>query len=794
MKVSYKYLCSRLDLGSITPEDLAKRLTFAGAEVEEISYLARGTNLVIGKIISCIPHPDSDHLHILQVDEGGFGVHQIVCGAPNAREGLKVIVARTGAKLPEIEIKPSKIRGVDSDGMCCSLLELGVEAKYLSEKSQTGIEELPEDAPVGETDVLGYLGLDDVVLDLSLLPNRPDLYAYDNVVREVACLFGLDFKPMEFEKAKKVPTSFKVGSATEKCPLFTGMVARNIKVKPSPKWVSNLLQSAGIRSINNIVDIGNLVMLVTGQPLNMYDLDKLPSPSLEVIDDYEGEFLAMDGKTYMLQKGDLLVASDRQGMCLAGIMTADVCRVDEGCKNIVVEAAYFDGASIRHTSNRLGLISDSSLRFCKGINPHQAEYVQEYVAYLLKTLADAEVIEDIVTYDTMNHERKYVDTSLGYINDRLGTKFTLEEVVDTLRKDFFDVELDGEKMHVLVPNYRIDIDGEADLSEEVIRILGYDNVPSTLPEVSLACNGLTASQQLQRDLRHYLLSRGISFVHTYTLLTKEEAMKFDTLNHDEPYMLSNPMTKDHEAVRLGLASSLLSVAGYNASHQIKNLAIFEMSDIDSPHHVSRHLGVLLMGEKLSQGKLGASSYDFYDMKGYFEGIMGIYGLNENRYRFAPIEDHKQLYHPYICTGIYFGKKLVGYIAKLHPSQEKVYGVKGVYLMELDLVAIEENKSSPIKAVIPSKYPSVSRDIALVIDAKYSYADIRMAALKADPLIKKVEIFDLYEGENIGEGKKSIALSLTLFDLAKTLKDEETAAAVEKVQKALEYKFGAALRQ
>ena len=794
MKISYRYLSSRLDLSNISPEEVAKKLTFAGAEVEEISYLASGTNLIIGKIISCVEHPDSDHLHILQVDEGKEGVHQIVCGAPNARAGLKVIVARNGAKLPGGEIKPSVIRGVESDGMCCSLLELGVDAKFLTEYQTKGIEELPEDAPVGEENVLAYLGLDDVVLDLSLLPNRPDLYAYENVVKEVACLFNLEIKPNLIDVPLRKKTSFSVSSATPKCPLFTGMVVRDIVTKPSPKWMQNILTSAGIRSINNVVDIGNYVMLVTGQPLNMYDLDKLPAANLEVIDDYEGDFLAMDGKTYHLEKGDLLVSTNRQGMCLAGIMTADCCRVDENTKNIVVEAACFDGASIRKTSYRLGLSSDSSLRFLKGINPHQAKEVQDLVASLLASLCEAKTVEAIATYDTLNHDKKKISTSLDYINGRLGTHFTKEQVIDTLTRDHFHVvDLLG-KLVVTVPSFRIDIDGEADLSEEVIRILGYEHVQSVLPNVTLALNGLTPKQQIERDIRKYLLARGVSQVHTYTLRTAEEAVRFNYLNKDAPYVLSNPMTKEREAIRTGLAHSLLDVASYNASRQTKDLAIFEMSDIDSATHVSRHLGVVLMGECPEQGKLGARPYDFYDLKGLLEGIMAIYGLNENRYRLAPIEDPKKALHPGISCGVYFGKTLGGYLAALHPDTEKLYGIKHALIMELDLGVVEQNKAGAIKAIIPPKFPSTRRDIAIVIKSDVSYENLRKEAQKADQLIKKVEIFDLYEGEHVLSGYKSVALAFTLFDPNKTLKDEEVNAAMEKAQKALEYKFGASLRQ
>lgn len=389
MNVSYNWLKKHVDLEGLTPEQVADKLTFSGAEVEGISRLASGTNLVIGEILSCENHPDSDHLHILQVDEGSFGVNQIVCGAPNARKGLKVIVARPGAKLPQVEIKPSLIRGVESNGMCCSLLELGVDAKFLSDDQKAGIEELPIDAPVGESDVLGYLGLDDAVLEISVLPNRPDLYALNNVAREVGCILERKVTLDEIKDYPLVSSSFEVGSTAFACPLFSGRLIRNVTTKESPKWMKEVLLAAGIRSINNVVDIGNFVMLLTGQPLNMYDADKLPKESLIVRDDLDQDYVAMDGNTYHIVPGDLVVTSDGKPMCLAGIMTAQECMVDENTKNIVVEAAYFAPAAIRHTSNRIGLSSDSALRFCKGINPHQAEYVQRVTTALLKLLCDA---------------------------------------------------------------------------------------------------------------------------------------------------------------------------------------------------------------------------------------------------------------------------------------------------------------------------------------------------------------------------------------------------------------------
>ncbi|MBQ9457868.1 MAG: phenylalanine--tRNA ligase subunit beta [Bacilli bacterium] len=795
MKVPYSYLAKHVDLTGLTPEMVADKLTFSGAEVEGISRLASGTGLVIGHILSCVPHPDSDHLHVLRVDEGAkLGVHQIVCGASNAREGLKVIVATPGAKLPQIEIKPSIIRGVSSDGMCCSLLELGVDRKYLSEYQASGIEELPEDAPVGEANVLGYLGLDEVVLDVSVLPNRPDLYALENVAKEVACIFDRAYTPETYPSYKERPSTFKVSSDTPDCPLFCGKVYRGVKTKPSPQWVSRLLSSCGIRSINNIVDIGNLVMLLTGQPLNMYDLDKLSGNCLKATSSYQGSFLAMDGSAYELQEGDLLIVDGEKPACLAGIMTSDACRVDENSKNIVVEAAYFKGAPIRHTSNRLGLSSDSSLRFCKGINPDQSAHVFELVSYLLKELAEVEEIETTVAYDTFAHQIKTIDVSLSYINGRLGTSFTQKEVVDALTRAFFKVRENGDLLHVEVPAFRIDVDGKADLTEEVIRILGYEHVPSVLMDGRVEPQGLKPEQAKLRLIRDYLKGKGVSEALTYTLVPEKWTKQFAYLEKQAGPQLLNPITVERSFVRTNLLPSLLDVVAYNANHQEKDLAFFEASAVELPNgSQGQRLALVLAGNREGQGAYLARPYNFYDGKGLVEGIMERLEISPNRYKLLPWSLGGEEFHPYQAAEIRIGNQLVGVLGALHPLLCKELGIKNGVAFELDLKALFDLRSSPKKASIPPRFPSVKRDFAFILPSEVTFGELSREVGRAHPLIKAVHVFDVYVGEHLPEGKKSMAISITLLSEDHTLKEEEILAATEKVLNAVKAKFGAEVR-
>ena len=794
MKISTKWLNEFVDISDISIEELANKLTFAGVEVESIEKSAYGTNLVIGKIIECVPHPDSDHLHVLKVDEGKDGIHQIVCGAPNARVGLKVIVAKEGAVLPQVTIKPSVIRGVESDGMCCSLLELGVDKKFLSEKQTSGIEELDESAPIGENDVLGYLGLDDTILDISILPNRSDLYAMKNVAKEVGALLSRPVKEKEFVAKAGLKDEFKIETHTPKCPFIGIRIAKGVKIAPSPLWLQSILTRSGIRSINNVVDIGNYVMLLTGQPMNMYDLGKMDDYSLDVIDDYEGEFVAMDGNKYDLEKGDLLIVNKGKPMCLAGIMTSEYCAINEESKDIAVEAAIFSGASLRHTSARLGLSSDSSTRFTKGIDPNVNEYALEMASYLLEELCGASTGKTY--YSGANKkERKTISSSLSYINGRLGTEFSMDEVVDVLTKDHLEIKTSNEDEFVAtIPTYRIDMEGEADLSEEVIRLLGYTRINSKLPTMALSLNGRNEEQAKIFSIRSFLRNVGINEALTYSLISKEMNERFLILPHGEAYKLINPLTEDRQYYRRSLIPSLLDVTKYNLDHQAEDFSFFEISSVSSlSSETKKYLGMVLSGNERIEGNMKKRSYDFYSLKGIFEGIASILSLNEGRYRLESINDKEEL-HPGRSAGVYIGKNLVGYFGELHPTHLKKNGLSGnVLVMELDLSSLLSMKVSQTKASVPSKYPSVKRDLAFVLNKDITYGEVKREVSRIDRTIKKVDIFDLYEGEHVASDKKSMAISLTLLDEEKTLNDASVNQIIEKVISTLRIKFGAEIR-
>ena len=797
MLVSLKNVKEYVNLDGLTAEQIADGLTFAGVEVEDIRRLASGTNLVIGEIKTCVPHPDSDHLHILNVDLGKkYGVEQIVCGAPNARAGLKVIVARVGAKLPGGEIKAGVIRGQSSNGMCCSLLELGVESKYLTEHQQAGIEELPEDAPIGEEDVLGYLGLDDEVLNLKVLANRPDLLSLFNVAREIGAIFSREVNIPEYTDNSDFETELNVSSKTKKCTQFSGKEMVGITVKDSPKWMKDFLMAMGVRSINNIVDIGNYVMLMTGQPLHMYDADKLKSPSLIARDDYEGDFIALDEKTYKVIPGDIVIANNKKPMCLGGVMGSLECAVDEKTTHIYIESASFDGATIRHTSSRLGLSSESSSRFVKGTNHFQADFVLNYAAYLIKELCDAKEESDIVTYQEEKYVDKKITSSVDRINGRLGTNFSQKEIRDVLERLHFKVLMGEEFFVAVVPSWRLDITCDADLSEEVIRLLGFENVKSKLPCLDTKLGALTQEQQRLKDIRFYLLDRGLDECVTYSLISKKEQDCFNLLHDEEKYSILNPLTDEREVFRTHILHSLLKVATYNVARQNKNLALFETGHMMSKASRSAHLAIVLVGKEERHGLVETIPYDFYHMKGLVEGIFSLLGVEASRYKIERNNKHLDELHPGKSAEIIFQNQVIGRFGELHPNKIAEYdlGKSSAVALEMNLDLLLNAKVSTTKMTPISRFPTVSRDLALIVGKDVAAKDlIKAIKMTGRGLVSEAQIFDVYEGEHIEEGKKSVAISVTYGSEDHTLSDKEITEMENRIKFELSKSFHAELR-
>lgn len=793
MKVSYKWLGEQVDLANVTPEELANKLTFAGIEVESIEKMSTATGLVIGEIASCEKHPDSDHLHVLLVDEGEkYGTVQIVCGAPNARKGLKVIVARPGAVLPGMTIKEGVIRGVESKGMCCSLLELGVEKKHLSEKQIQGIEELSDEAKVGDEDVLAYLGLDDAILDLKILANRSDLYSLESLAKEVSTLLNRPVREQAYESLTGEKPTISPSSKTELSKKFCLFEAERLTIKESPKWLRERLLSSGVKSINNIVDIGNYVMLLTGQPLNMYDRDKLNGKSLDVIDDYEGPFSAMDGNEYELRKGDLLIVSGDEPSCLAGILTSEKAMVTEKTRNIVVEAASFDGPSIRHTASRLGLSSDSSARFIKGVNNKGQEHALEVAASLIRELAAPSKISNVSSYDVLERKETVIPFAISYINGRLGTSFTEEEIVKTLENDHLVIEKGEEGLLAYVPFYRVDIQGKADLSEEVIRLLGLDHVVAN-KDIPLGHGGFTKAQEDVIAIRRHLRAVGLDECLTYSLVNKETFNGFRYFGNGEPYVLLNPLTEDRSYYRGDLLPSLLSSLAFRYAHKELDNMMFEVSEVMDKKGPSLRLSIALSGFNKRRGYLKKEPFDFYDLKGLLDGILSLLSLNPERFRLERLNSLREEFHPGRSASISLGKKAVAVFGELHPELIRKWKLpKGTLGLELNLTELLSVQNGTPKAHFPSRFPIVERDISFLIDKDVPYAELKKELKKSSSLIKEAAIFDLFTAHVLGDDKKAVAVRLFLMD-EKTLVEEEVVEATNKAINAIVNKFKAEVR-
>lgn len=795
MLVSLKEIKKYVDLDGISPEEIANKLTSAGIEVEGIKTEAEGTNLVIGKILTCIPHPDSDHLHLCKVDIG-TEILNIVCGAPNAREGIIVIVAKVGATLPGKEIKASEIRGQKSQGMLCSLLELGVDSKYLSKNQIEGIEELPSDAVVGNVDVLAYLGLDDVVLDLSLLANRSDAYSLYNVAKELGALFNRKVNIPTYKNDKLVENKYICSSNTNNCKAISTKLFTGVSIKDSPTWLKNILRDEGIRSINNIVDIGNYVMLLTGQPVNMYDAATLEKNELVVRDDYSSEILAMDDKKYLLKEGDLVVTSNNKIVCLAGIMTSKSSEVTSDSKNILVEIANFYGAQIRKTCIRLGISSDSSQRFIKGINPHQTDDVMNLIEHLIETICTCESISKTNSYDVLGYKDKEISCSFEYINERLGTNFSNEIIIDTLNRLYIKtIKVTKDGFVAVIPSQRIDIEGKADLSEEIIRFNGIDFIKSVLPEMETTVGGRSELGKKEEIIANYLSNLGLYRILTYTLTNKNDASCFNFINKNKGYEVCNPLTEDHKYVRTNLISSMLNAVSYNYNHQNRDFGFFEISQIDDTKEVSNHLSICLFGNKYEQDKIGGKAYNFFDMKGILEEILKMFNIQQTRIKYERLSDSIEL-HPNRSAKVLLDGKLLCVLGEIYPTLRDKYNFKkeAVVLCEMNLNVLFATKTGNNHFQEINKYPSVSRDYAFVINKDIKYSDLKSEVKKLSTLISSVNLFDIYEGEHLEKDKVSIAINVTFEAKDHTLKDDEISSIDEKIKATISSKFNATIRK
>lgn len=808
MNVSYKWVNEYLDLNAnkeITPEKLADKMSRTGIEVEDVFKGETGLKkIVVGHTLSVVDHPDSDHLHICQVDIGEEEPTQIVCGAPNIAKDQKIIVALPGARITgNAKIKKGKIRGEVSNGMVCSLSELGFSEKVVPKKYADGIYVLPAEAVAGE-EVFPYLAMDDAILELSITPNRADALSMRGVAYEVGAIY--DQKPTFKEVVLTEDSSVKVADYIQvevensvDVPSYNMRIIKDVKIAESPLWMQTKLMNAGIRPINNVVDITNYILLEYGQPLHAFDYDRLGSKEILVRRGKQGEVLiTLDGEERKLSEENIVVTNGEIPVALAGVMGGLDSEIQEDTVTVALESALFESTTIRRTAKEFNLRSEGSARFEKGINTSTILTACDHAAQLMVELAGGTIVSGVVSKNVLKPMDSSLNITLDRINGSLGTAISSEEVVAIFERLGFGVTHSEGLFDVTIPPRRWDISIEADLIEEVARIYGYDNLPSTLPISEATPGMLNENQRLVRHTRRYLEGAGLSQAISYVLTTPTKASQF-MMRESEATMLDMPMTEERSTLRMNLLSGLLDDVRYNKARKNQDVALYEIGRVFYkvagkvlPLEEEHVAGVMTGLEVTSDWQQSGKAVDFFTVKGVLEGLLAMYGFTGSiSYQKAETLDGM---HPGRTALILLDGEEIGYLGQIHPLRAKEYDLKETYGFEINLQKVMDAPKAPtIYQTIP-KYPGMTRDMALLVDETVDNQELTtLIKAKGGKYLQDVQLFDVYNGEKIEAGKKSMAYKLIYLNPEATLVEEEVTLAFEKVTNALVETFHVVVR-
>ncbi|WP_337970067.1 phenylalanine--tRNA ligase subunit beta [Virgibacillus salexigens] len=807
MLVSLNWLKNYVNIGSISPEELAEKITKSGIEVDGIEYVAeKSENVVVGYIRSCEKHPNADKLNLCQVDVGEETL-QIICGAPNVAQGQKVAVAKPGAVLPgDFKIKKVKLRGVESNGMICSLQELGIEEKYVPKDVAEGIFVFPEAVTVGEP-VEPILNLNDAILEFDLTPNRADCLSMLGVAYEVAAILDQPVKlpnpkPAMVEEDAHQFISVEV-EAPEWNPYYGAFIIRNVTINPSPLWMRNYLIAAGIRPINNVVDITNYVLLEYGQPLHAFDYDKLDSDKIVVRRAKEEEaIVTLDEQERTLSNEHLVITNGKEPIALAGVMGGLNTEVTEGTTNVLLEAAFFAGNAVRNAVKSTGLRSESSTRFEKGIDPNRVKLAGLRACELLERYADATILKHVVEFDELDQTEKQVEMDTTEINKRLGTELETKQIVDILHRLQFAFEQHDDQITVSVPTRRGDITIFEDMLEEVARIYGYDQLPYTLPVGASQAGALTNKQAMIRKVKSLLEGAGLMESRTYTLISDNAVSKLISPEIKDgqfvPIELKLPMSEDHKYLRQSLLPELLRVISHNQARNQIDLAYYELGSVfltkereltKQPDERLRLAGAISGKWMDHPWQQDNKTVDFYVLKGIVEKLFDYLDVSVS-FNQAKIADM----HPGRTAELKLGDKRIGFIGQVHPSLQKQWDLKETYVFDINMDEVFYAYTPSLTYKTIPKYPSIVRDIAFVLDKDVLAGEVKKTIAEAGaPLVKQVDVFDVYQGEHMEAGKKSVAYSLVYQDPEKTLTDEEIQASFEKIIEDVTQKYQAYIR-
>lgn len=798
MKVSLKWLNDLVKIDDLSTEELLKKISLYSIEIDAVYQLSSATNVIVGYVVSKEKHPSADKLSICMVDVG-TDIRQIICGAPNVDRGQKVVVATEGASLPGgLIIKKSTIRGVESNGMICSLKELGLEKKYIPEEFQDGIVILDQDAPIG-MNALTYLGFDDSIIELGLTPNRSDLLSLRGVANDVAAVLNrkvnqIDFKLTEAKKETK--DYITVENLSEQCISYYAKVVEGIQIAPSPNWLKSKLIASGIRPINNVVDITNYILMLFGQPLHAFDYEKL-GKSIVVRNAFNQEkTTTLDGELRTLIPSDLVITNGLEVVAIAGVMGCKNTEVSNDTTSIVLEAAVFDPKSVRKTSSRLGLRSESSMRFERGVDVNQTKLALDYACHLLTMYASGQAFHGTASVGIKQLEDKCIDLAKEELESILGITFETKDVLHIFDRLGFKSSVHKNIFRVFVPNRRLDITIKEDVIEEVARIHGYENLPITLPKQTMS-GGLTLPQRRLKQIKRTLSGLGIKEVITYSLTSNKNKDLFQLNQKDgsKDVILMNPMSEERSTMRLGLIPSMLEVVSYNQARRMKDIHLFEVGSsyyqTDKTINESKMLAGVFCGEFQSlkwQGNV--ESIDFYVVKGILNRLFEDLGISVTYRKLA--KSCSEL-HPNRSAELWFENEYIGFVGELHPKYERMLDLSGIYAFELYLDSILNQPEKTILFKEISRFPSVERDLSFVVKNNIDAALILKTIQNVNHnLISDISIFDLYKGDKVAADEYSIAVRIT-FQAGETLTDEIIQPVMKQIINAIQNKLEAKLR-
>lgn len=796
MKVPMQWIKEYADI-PMSAADYQNKMIMIGDGVEGYEETgAEVDHVVVGRVLTCEAHPDSDHLHVTTVDVGGDAPLQIVCGAPNCRAGILTPVALVGAHLPGgVKIKKGKLRGVMSEGMLCSSEELGVPVELYPSIGAAGILEFQEEYPVG-SDVKPILGIDDTVMDFEVLANRPDCLSVWGIARETAVACGTTFHKPEItvtEAGGDVHDYVQVDvEATDLCPRYIARVIKDVRVGPSPMWLRKYLYGAGMRSINNVVDITNFIMLETGHPMHAFDLDMVEGHHIIVRKAVEGERITtLDGKAHPLTAGQLVICDASKPSCVAGVMGGEESEITEKTHTMMFECAVFDRASTRVTSRALGIRTESSGRFEKGVSVKTAMEAMQRACQMINQLDAGDVVSGVIDIYPDPAKKQVITASCEKIARRAGVDIPADDTERILKELFFDVERDGDKLTVTVPDFRQDVEGEADLCEEALRVYGYDKIPSTLLRGETTPGGRSDQMRLKDEVSHVLTAMGFYEIMNYSFVSPKSVDKLmlDEKNARRNMLpIRNPLGEDTSVMRTTLVPDMLSTLALNMNHGNDSARLFEVAAVFDPEHRTAE-GLPTETRKLCLGLYGKDA-DFFTMRGVVERLLKQLGI-----AFDVSRSDEVYLHPGRQAKLTLGDQVVCVLGEVHPTVRENFDMPSRALIaEMDMEVIAQLQT-PMGAVKPMpRYPAVSRDLSLVMAESTEVGPLLAdMAHAAGSILEDAKMFDVYRSVAVGKDMKSVAFSFVFRAADHTLTEAEITKAMEKLQKVAADKYQAVIR-